>query len=124
MKRNILLTLAAVALALGTAQPASAERVDLMSSDGPMRLEISRNGEVDGAYPDRDGVMRGRINAAGEISGIWTQPRSDHPCRDARGGTKAWGTFQIAGIYTRQPIGYWGYCSEDPNRNWKLRRER
>ena len=101
---------------------AHADRVDLMSSDGPMRLEISRNGEVDGAYPNREGVKRGRINADGTIHGLWVQPRSDHPCREVRGGSRAWGTFVIAGIYTRQPLGRWAYCDEQPDRDWKLQR--
>ena len=111
-------TLAFLALA-GTAR---ADRVDLMTTDGPMRLEISRNGEVDGAYPNHDGVMRGRINASGDIRGIWTQPTSDQPCREVRGGTKAWGTFYIAGIYTRRPMGLWGYCGAEPNHDWKVPR--
>ncbi len=70
-----------------------------------MRLEISRNGEVDSAYPDHDGAMRGRIDASGDIRGIWTRPRSDQPCREARGGTRAWGTVSLAGIDTRRPMG-------------------
>jgi hypothetical protein len=114
---------AVVALAVvSVATPAWADRVDLMSSDGPMRLEISRNGEVDGAYPDKNGVLRGRARADGDIHGTWTQPRSDHPCREARGGTYAWGSFSISGVYSRQPVGLWGYCGEQPDRDWRLRR--
>lgn len=118
-----LLPILGLAVGLGLATPARADRIDMMSADGPMRIEISRNGEVDGAYPDREGVMRGRINAAGQISGIWMQPRSDHPCREAKGGTKAWGTFQIVGIQTRRPVGRWGYCGADPSYDWKLQRD-
>lgn len=88
-----------------------------------MRIEISRNGEVDGAYPDHNGVMRGRANADGDIRGIWTQPHSDRQCREARGGTYYWGQFAISGIYSRRPVGFWGYCGERPDRDWKMRRD-
>jgi hypothetical protein len=89
-----------------------------------MRIEISRSGEVDGAYPRRDGILRGRMSANGDIHGLWTQPRSDHPCREPRGGTYAWGAFEINGIYDRHPSGSWGYCGERADRDWELRRDR
>ena len=117
-----LLAVASVMGLVAVSAPAWAEHVDLMSSDGPLRLEVSRSGEVTGSYASKDGEMRGRASANGDLNGIWMQPRSDHPCQEARDGTYSWGSFRITGIYGRNPAGYWGYCGERADRDWHIRR--
>ena len=72
-KYSVLGVACASLLALSGA--ARADVVDILSGDGPMRLQISPNGEVDGAYPKLKGVMHGRISADGDSqassSGGW-----------------------------------------------------
>ncbi len=102
------------------AQPALADSFDLMSSDGPMRIRISPDGDVRGDYPKLQGTMWGHVGPDGELHGLWAQPRSDHPCREARANTYAWGSFTISSPYHHHMRGYWGYCGEEPNRDWSI----
>ena len=119
-------TLCALGFALTVAAlpggPALADSFELMTQDGPLHLHISRDGDVRGEYPKLQGVIRGRVGANGSIYGMWYQPRSDHPCASMRGDTFAWGAFSITSPYRSYVSGTWGYCDEQPNRDWGVER--
>lgn len=102
--------------------PARADTFELLSSDWPMRLPLDAGGEVHGVYPKRQGEMFGHDGADGNIHGIWTQPRSDHPCHELRRDTYTWGGFVISNPYRRNVSGSWGYCGEEPLRDWQIER--
>jgi len=121
MQRNRLALLVPI-LALALARPALADTFELVSTDGPIRLHIESNGEVHGFYPKRQGEMFGHVGADGDIHGIWVQPRSDHPCHEMRRDTNAWGAFFISNPYHHNVAGYWGYCGEEPRRDWQIER--
>ncbi|TBW39187.1 hypothetical protein EYW49_06740 [Siculibacillus lacustris] len=88
---------------------------------GVLYYSLRGDGEVSGHYPKQEGVIRGRVGPEGTATGLWTQPRSDHPCVRPRGGSYAWGRFVIYDIGTRRISGDWGYCDEIPNRGWGFR---
>jgi hypothetical protein len=103
--------------------PVRAESINLMSEDGPIRLHIEQDGEVRGEYPKLQGIIHGHVSPDGAIHGMWMQPRSDHPCKRPRGDTYAWGFFSIRHLYQRNVAGSWGYCDEEPIRDWGLQRD-
>lgn len=115
--RNLVFVLAVgVALAPGAAF-AQSFSVD-SSCCGALYYRISPDGHVSGSYPKQSGRLHGSVRPDGSASGIWTQPRSDHPCMNPRAGSFAWGRFVIRNIGSDGMSGEWGYCDEYPNRKW------
>ena len=120
---------AALLLSAGlTVAPASADELSFYSSDGPMILDVQRDGRVHGRYRQdsgayREGRIDGRVEGRDTITGLWSQQESDHPCSRPREGVQAWGQFVITEAFGRRPVGFWGYCGEQPNRPWNLKRQ-
>jgi hypothetical protein len=88
---------------------------------GALYYHVGPGGSVRGEYPKQDGRIFGTVGPEGAATGIWTQPRSDHPCVRPRNGSFAWGRFVIRNIGTPDISGEWGYCDEYPNRGWGFR---
>jgi hypothetical protein len=122
MHRRLWLSVASVAGAL-LAGPVRADSFDLRSNDGPIYLRVERDGDVHGQYPKRNGTLAGHVDDAGDIRGMWMQPTSDHPCERARNGTYSWGFFYLSSPYHRHISGAWGYCGEQPQRDWDIHRD-
>ena len=114
------MTFQVLALIGGTLLCAGAARAELVFSDccGPLDYHIDRNGGILGEYPKQNGRIEGSIARDGSASGLWFQPRSDHPCMRPQGGTFTWGRFIIRNVATPAMSGEWGYCDEVPNRKW------
>lgn len=109
-------------LLVGVSIGAEAQQFSADSSCcGPLFYSIGPDGSVRGQYPKQSGLLSGRVDAGGTATGIWTQPRSDHPCIRPRNGSYAWGRFVIQDIGTPSMSGAWGYCDEYPNRGWGFR---
>ena len=86
---------------------------------GPLYYNFIPGGkEVSGDYPKQRGRISGTVDSDGTATGIWTQPRSDHPCSRERGGTLTWGRFVIRKIGTPAISGEWGYCDTQLDHNW------
>ena len=62
---------------------------------GPLYYHVHHDGTITGDYPKQSGQIYGSVSADDTARGIWTQPRSDHPCSHPRGGSYAWGRFVI-----------------------------
>ena len=109
--------LVAGSLAVMSVGGARAESVD---SDccGALYYHVRHDGAVTGEYPKQNGHIDGRVSPDGTATGIWIQPRSDHPCLRPQYGTYAWGRFVIRNIGDPDMSGEWGYCDEVPNRGW------
>ncbi len=122
------LAVAAIVASLSVIGAARADHLEFHNSDGPMSLDVDRNGDVSGSYrqdisPYREGKLLGRADGRGGISGVWLQNEdSDHPCRNMREGYRSWGRFTIDDAWSRRPAAYWGYCDEEPNHDWKAQR--
>ena len=116
-ERMALHALVVGSLAVFSAGGARAETVD-SECCGALYYHVHHDGAVTGEYPKQDGHIDGRVSPDGTASGIWTQPRSDHPCLRPRYGTYAWGRFVIRDIDGPGMSGEWGYCDEVPNRGW------
>jgi hypothetical protein len=102
--------------------PAFAERFSVDSKCcGRLYYSIDPDGDVHGHYPKQEGRLSGTISGDGTATGIWIQPRSDHPCVRERRGSYAWGRFVIKNMGTPDIEGEWGYCDEAPNRAWGFR---
>lgn len=100
-----------------SAAPALAQEISVNSRCcGLVILQIDPDGQVKGRYPKQGGVMEGKIDADGLLTGIWTQPRSDYPCMSPHNGREAWGHFAIYEIGGPNMSGYWGYCDTKPSR--------
>jgi hypothetical protein len=100
--------------------PAHADSFALISNDGPIQLHIEQDGDVHGRYPKLNGTIMGHVSDGGDIEGIWLQPNSEHPCREARNGTYSWGHFVMSSPYQPNMRGAWGYCGEEPQRDWEI----
>jgi hypothetical protein len=118
---NYLSALAAALVSLAStvayAQSFSADS----SCCGRLFYSISEGGVISGNYPKQDGEIHGRVDGNGTASGIWTQPRSDHPCIRQKNGSFAWGRFILQNVGSPAISGSWGYCDEYPNRAWGFR---
>jgi hypothetical protein len=105
------------AASLCAAAPAGAESIDSQCC-GPLSYHIQSDGTLVGVYPKQKGEIAGDMAADGSAMGVWIQPRSDHPCAQARGGTYAWGRFVFRNVGRSNMAGEWGYCDDVPNHPW------
>lgn len=85
---------------------------------GPLYYHVHHDGTITGDYPKQSGQIYGSVSADDTARGIWTQPRSDHPCSHPRGGSYAWGRFVIRDVGGPGMSGEWGYCDQIPDQDW------
>ena len=117
-KHFIALGLAGLAFALSASAPAATMPIDLDSTFGPLHLDVDMtSGQVHGTYPKFGGEIFGQMKA-GDVDGIWTQPKSEHPCKEERHGTVNWGRLVFPAGQESGFHGSWGYCDADPTQPW------
>jgi len=79
------------------------------------------DGQIDGIYYPflSSGEIIGSLEG-NTLSGLWFQSGALQSCPETRNGTTHWGhfSFQFINNFT-EFIGKWGYCEEEPTKNWK-----
>ncbi len=105
-------------LLLLLAGPAAAYQESFWNTDFGQMTLVYQGSKVTGTYTDPPGMLRGKINDDGTLSGYWLQSKSQYACGYQREGTYYWGTFSFWADGSDRFDGYWTYCDGSGGGRW------
>jgi hypothetical protein len=92
------------------------------SDDTFNTMHLKQDGDhVTGPYDFREGRAEGTVKDS-TLDGVWAQSGSSQECASQKLGSSFWGRLQLHHEADGSLKGVWGYCDEDPSREFTAKK--